>query len=133
MSTRPATGGRGRTRASPPWPPRRRLAARAFPGEEGLAARLRRYAADQLDWILGLNPFDACLLHGFGRGNPEYEARWPNTRGGICNGITGGFEDEEDIDFLPLPWAEQGEHRWRWSEQWLPHGAWYLLAVCAGA
>ena len=110
-----------------------RLAARAFPGEEGFAGRLRAYAADQLDWILGRNPFDACLLHGFGRGNPEYEERWPNTRGGICNGITGGFLDEEDIDFLPLPWAEQGEHRWRWSEQWLPHGTWYLLAVCAGA
>ena len=95
------------------------------------AARLERYAAVQLGWILGCNPFDACFLHGFGRNNPEYEPRFPNAFGGICNGITGGFEDEEDIDFLPSPHAERGEHRWRWSEQWLPHAAWYLLAACA--
>jgi hypothetical protein len=109
-----------------------RLACRSLPAEAGLKARLQTYAADQLDWILGCNPFDACLLHGFGRNNPEYEESWPNAYGGICNGITGGFADEEDIDFLPLPQAERGEHRWRWSEQWLPHAAWYLLAVCAG-
>jgi hypothetical protein len=107
------------------------LARRSLPGEPGLDRRLATYAADQLNWILGCNPFDACLLHGFGRNNPEYEARYPNAFGGICNGITSGFANEEDIDFLPLPYAELGEHRWRWSEQWIPHAAWYLLAVCA--
>ena len=86
----------------------------------------------RLNWILGLNPFDTCMLHGFGRNNPEYEPDYPNTFGGICNGITAGFHDEEDIDFLPDPLAGMGEHRWRWSEQWIPHAAWYLLAVCAG-
>jgi hypothetical protein len=110
-----------------------RLALRYLPGDPALGARLQTYAADQLNWILGCNPFHACLLHGFGRNNPEYEEPWPNAYGGICNGITGGFADEEDIDFLPLPYAERGEHRWRWSEQWLPHAAWYLLAVCAGS
>jgi hypothetical protein len=109
-----------------------RLASASLAPDPGLPARLETYAADQLNWILGCNPFDACLLHGFGRNNPEYEERWPNAYGGICNGITGGFADEEDIDFLPWPYAERGEHRWRWSEQWLPHAAWYLLAVCAG-
>jgi len=113
------------------------LAARtAAPGgtaEAGLARRLPGYAADQLNWILGLNPFDTCMLHGFGRNNPEYESAHPNAFGGICNGITAGIEDEDDIDFLPGPYAERGEHRWRWSEQWLPHAAWYLLALCAGA
>jgi hypothetical protein len=108
-----------------------RLARGALPGEERLAARLAVYAADQLGWILGCNPFDVCFLHGFGRNNPEYEDRYPNARGGICNGVTGGFADEEDIDFLPSPYAESGAHRWRWSEQWLPHAAWYLLAACA--
>ena len=108
-----------------------RLACRSLPPDPVPAARLERYAADQLGWILGCNPFDACFLHGFGRNNPEYEPRFPNAFGGICNGITGGFEDEEDIDFLPSPHAERGEHRWRWSEQWIPHAAWYLLAACA--
>ncbi len=60
-------------------------------------------------------------------------ARYPNAYGGICNGVTGGFADEEDIDFLPSPYAESGTHRWRWSEQWLPHAAWYLLAACAAS
>jgi len=112
-----------------------RLSRGALPPEEALAARLGVYAADQLGWILGCNPFDACFLHGFGRNNPEYEPpRYANCFGGICNGITAGFHDEEDIDLLPSPYAERGEHRWRWSEQWLPHAAWYLLAVCsAGA
>jgi hypothetical protein len=96
------------------------------------ASALERYARDQLNWILGLNPFDVCMLHGFGRNNPEYEPDYPNVFGGICNGVTAGFGDEEDIDFLPDPYAAQGEHRWRWSEQWIPHAAWYLLAVCAG-
>ena len=111
-----------------------RLGLRAAPSSPGhpLASRLDEYAADQLNWILGLNPFNACMLQGFGDNNPEYEADFPNAFGGICNGITGGFGDERDIDFLPRPYAEQGENRWRWSEQWIPHAAWYLLAVCAG-
>jgi hypothetical protein len=108
-----------------------RMSASALPNEPDLQPRLEAYAADQLNWILGLNPFDTCMLHGFGRNNPEYEPEMPNAFGGICNGITAGFEDEEDVDFLPLPYAGQREHRWRWSEQWIPHAAWYLLALCA--
>ena len=100
-------------------------------GAPDLPNRLQAYARDQLNWILGLNPFDTCMLHGFGRNNPEYEKDYPNAFGGICNGVTGGFADAEDIDFLPEPHARRGEHRWRWSEQWIPHAAWYLLAVCA--
>jgi hypothetical protein len=107
------------------------LAPKGAPPEGPLEARLGSYAADQLGWILGCNPFDACFLHGFGRNNPEYEPGFPNSFGGICNGVTAGFGDEEDIAFLPAPYAEDPRQRWRWSEQWLPHAAWYLLAVCA--
>lgn len=92
---------------------------------------LRRYAADQINWILGLNPFDICMLDGVGRNNPEYEAAYPNAPGGICNGITGGVEDEGDIAFLPEPWGGDPLHRWRWSEQWIPHAGWFLLAISA--
>ncbi len=108
-----------------------RLSRGILPREGPLEARLGSYAADQLGWILGCNPFDACFLHGFGRNNPEYEPDFPNSFGGICNGVTAGFGDEEDIAFLPSPYAESSTHRWRWSEQWLPHAAWYLLAVCS--
>jgi hypothetical protein len=110
-------------------------AARSLTGatEKAMAPALRRYAADQLDWILGRNPFDACMLHGFGRNNPEYEWGWFNAPGGIVNGITAGFRDEQDIDFLPDEVAADGMHRWRWSEQWLPHAAWFFLAACLPA
>ena len=101
--------------------------------DAAMVPALRRYAADQVDWILGRNPFDTCLLHGLGRNNPEYEWGWFNTPGGIVNGITAGFRDEEDIDFLPDEVAGDGMHRWRWSEQWLPHAAWFFLAACLPA
>jgi hypothetical protein len=86
-----------------------------------------------LNWILGLNPFDACMLDGSGRNNPEYlyfdSHAYSNCPGGICNGITAGMRDEEDIDFLLTIPGE--DHGWRWGEQWLPHASWYLLAVAA--
>ena len=110
------------------------MAARALeenrPGDE-LIPLLHRYGRSQLDWILGKNPFDMCMLQGRGRNNPRYEDHYPNAPGGICNGITGGFEDEADVDFLPYPAASRGDQRWRWSEQWIPHGAWFLLALGA--
>lgn len=105
------------------------LAARRLPEPVGEA--LRRYAVNQLDWILGLNPFDSCMLQGRGRNSPDYLPGFPNAPGGICNGITSGFADENDIAFLPEPWDENPSHNWRWSEQWLPHGAWTFLALAA--
>ncbi len=105
------------------------LASRRFPEPAG--GDLRRYAVDQLDWILGLNPFDACMLQGRGRNSPDYLPGFPNAPGGICNGVTSGMDDENDIAFLPEPWDRNPSHNWRWSEQWLPHGAWTFLALAA--
>ncbi|MEU8227319.1 glycoside hydrolase family 9 protein [Kribbella sp. NPDC048915] len=89
--------------------------------------RLTTFAGDQLAWILGRNPYDTCMLQGRGRNNPEYHSDFPNLPGGIVNGITSGWTDERDLAFLP-PDAAAGEE-WRWSEQWIPHTAWYLLAT----
>ncbi|MGM0432863.1 MAG: glycoside hydrolase family 9 protein [Spirochaetota bacterium] len=108
-----------------------RRGANALKEVPELAERLARFADSQLDWILGCNPFDTCMLQGHGRNNPRYEGHYPNAPGGICNGITAGFIDEDDIDFLPPQIGEKAEHRWRWSEQWIPHTAWFLMAVCA--
>ena len=96
-------------------------------------ARLQRFANDQLNWILGLNPFDACMLQGSGHNNPAYgffgTFEYTNAPGGIVNGITSGLENEADIDFN-LSYATTGkDYDWRWAEQWLPHAAWYLLAI----
>jgi hypothetical protein len=93
--------------------------------------RLRAYAYDQMDWILGRNPFDSCMLFGHGRNSADYLEAWPNYPGGICNGITSGFADEEDVDFLPEAQADDILQNWRWTEQWLPHGAWFVYALGA--
>jgi hypothetical protein len=104
--------------------------------DAAVRARLEAYAYHQLSWILGENPFDACMLHGSGRNNPRYmffdSYAYTNAPGGICNGITSGMKDEDGIDFN-VPYAQTGaDHDWRWGEQWLPHAAWFLLAVSVG-
>ncbi len=118
-----------------------RLAALAFAqspsdSDRALASSLRAFGRDQLNWILGLNPYDACMLHGHGRNNIPYiffeSYEYTNAPGGICNGITGGYTDDTGIDF-GLRYAQTGkDDDWRWAEQWLPHAAWYLYAVAIG-
>ncbi|EMC0408925.1 glycoside hydrolase family 9 protein [Vibrio fluvialis] len=88
-------------------------------------------AHNALSWIVGLNPYDMCMLDGHGRNNPDYlpHLGFFNAKGGVCNGITAGFEDEQDIAFNPQPHDQDILQNWRWGEQWIPHGAWYLLAI----
>jgi hypothetical protein len=88
------------------------------------------FVQNQINWILGLNPYDMCLLDGLGRNNPEYlEPHDWNYVGGIANGITAGVNDESDIAFLPSPQGNDPEQRWRWPEQWIPHAGWFMLAI----
>lgn len=93
-------------------------------------ARLLRLADDQVHWVTGLNPFDASMLQGRGSNNVEYSTAFQNVPGGILNGITSGFDDEQDVAFMPQGPAEGGDS-WRWAEQWIPHTGWFLLAVSA--
>jgi hypothetical protein len=113
-----------------------RLASALFPEDPILKADLRAFAQSQLNWILGLNPFDSCMLYGRGRNNPEYmffnSYEYMNAPGGISNGITAGYTDEADIDYN-LHFAVTGkDDDWRWTEQWLPHASWFLFAVAIG-
>jgi hypothetical protein len=118
-----------------------RLAAPLFKSDQVFHNQLQVYAQNQINWILGLNPYDACMMQGSGHNNPPYlffnSWEYANLPGGICNGITGGFFEDsssipEGIDFQ-LPQALTGQDSdWRWTEQWLPHAAWFLLAVSAG-
>ena len=110
-----------------------RLAANLYSDDKPFHDRLESFAADQLNWILGLNPFDACMVEGVGHNNPEYgffgTFEYTNAPGGIVNGITSGLNDEDDID-LNIPYSTTGkDNDWRWAEQWLPHASWYMLAV----
>jgi hypothetical protein len=108
-------------------------AASACATAEGVTEEQRRrlavFADDQLAWITGRNPFDASMLQGRGRNNADYASDFPNLPGGIANGITSGWSDENDIAFQP-PDAPAGES-WRWAEQWIPHTGWFLLAVAS--
>ena len=70
------------------------------------------------------------MIQGRGRGNPEYEVYFPNVPGGIVNGITSGMADESDIAFLSAA-TGAGDDSWRWTEQWIPHSAWFILAMSA--
>lgn len=112
-----------------------RLAAKLFPDDPEFQKQLRTFATNQLNWIVGLNPFDSSLMNGVGRNNPQYlffdSWEFTNAPGGISNGITSGFRDEDDIDYN-LTYKQTGaDNDWRWQEQWLPHAAWYILAVSA--
>ncbi|HCG8585225.1 TPA: glycoside hydrolase family 9 protein [Vibrio parahaemolyticus] len=116
------------------------LATMAYLAQPHIASQeiqqqLSLFAQDALNWIVGLNPYDMCMLDGHGRNNPDYLPQYGffNAKGGVCNGITGGFEDEEDIAFNPPAQKDDMLQNWRWGEQWIPHGAWYLLAIMSQA
>jgi hypothetical protein len=114
------------------------LAAAALMGADVLSASgtqyldLLRFAGTQLDWILGSNPYDTCFLNGFGSQNPPaYSASKPQSGtllGGISNGITGHATDGSGIQWTS---GTSGGDDWRWVEQWLPHAAWYMVAIAA--
>lgn len=112
-----------------------RLAAPLYTGtgDEAFRQQLQAYAWNQLHWILGRNPYDSSMLMGSGHNNAPYmffdSYAYTNAPGAIINGITSGLTDEEGIAF-DLGYAQTGKDEdWRWTEQWIPHDAWYLFAI----
>ena len=96
------------------------------------SVKVFQYAADQLDWIMGKNPFDICFMYGKGRNNPaKYsgQALSLTLAGGIANGITGYSKDGSGIAWNDSRVYENSWDSWRWLEQWLPHTTWYTLAL----
>ncbi|MEE9364056.1 MAG: glycoside hydrolase family 9 protein [Cellulophaga sp.] len=110
-----------------------RLAAQHFPNDTRFANKLKKYALNQLNWVLGLNPYDSSMLEGSGRNNPQYlfygSYEYKAAPGGIVNGITAGLNNYNDIDFEKGYVVTGKDDDWRWLEQWLPHTSWYLYAV----
>ncbi|MDB6068050.1 MAG: hypothetical protein JWR26_4258 [Pedosphaera sp.] len=105
-----------------------------YPGEGafGVKPELANFASDQIAWILGGNPYDVCFMYQFGKYNVPYMRALfghGSGRGGISNGITGkdGSPDGSGIDFK----MHADGNEWRWTEQWIPHSAWFLQAVAA--
>jgi hypothetical protein len=110
-----------------------RMAAPLFSDDPGFQSKLEEYAWNQLHWILGRNPFDASMLMGSGHGNAPYmffrSYKYTSAPGAIINGITAAQNDENGIAFNQ-GFAQTGQDEdWRWTEEWLPHAAWYLYAV----
>ncbi|WP_216848843.1 glycoside hydrolase family 9 protein [Pedobacter sp. L105] len=110
-----------------------KMAAKLFTTDKLFHDQAEIFALNQLNWILGLNPFDASMLQGTGHNNPTYgffgTFEYTNAPGGIVNGITSGLTNEKNIDFNRSYKEIHKDYDWRWAEQWLPHNAWYLLAV----
>jgi hypothetical protein len=104
----------------------------ADPSGKFWADTLFGMASAQLDWILGKNPYAITMMFGFGKENyPNYNSSKPkpNIKGGICNGITAKRGNESDMEWKPYPYGSDEWQNWRWIEQWLPHNAWYLIAI----
>jgi len=110
-----------------------RMALPLFNDEPEFQAQLRGYAWNQLHWILGRNPFDTSMLMGSGHGNAAYmffrSYKYTSAPGAITNGITAGLNSEDGIAFNEGFAVTGKDEDWRWTEEWLPHAAWYLYAV----
>jgi hypothetical protein len=101
-------------------------------GPYGVKPELAVYAENLVSWVLGCNPYNMCMMYGYGQNNVPYMASMfghGSGKGGISNGITGkdGKGDGSGIDFK----VEDNGNEWRWSEQWIPHTGWFLQAVTA--
>ena len=92
---------------------------------------LELFADQQINWIMGLNPFNSCMMEGYGRNNIQYffndRYDFMNCPGGICNGITSAEDNEEGIALIREPGGSVKDN-WRWAEQWIPHVTWFILA-----
>jgi hypothetical protein len=76
----------------------------------------------QLEWIMGANPFAACMMTGEGMRNPYPHSVFVGLiPGGIINGISGNADDEPILDM-------EYSHDWRTCEYWSPHVAYYIWA-----
>jgi hypothetical protein len=110
-----------------------RMAAPFFANDSAFHAQLEMYAWNQLHWILGRNPFDVSMLMGSGHGNAPYmffrSYKYTSAPGAIINGITSDLSDDNGIAFNQGFLVTGKDEDWRWTEEWLPHAAWYLYAI----
>jgi hypothetical protein len=111
-----------------------RMAAPRFADDAAFQSSLESYADDQLHWILGRNPFDSSMLMGSGHGHAPYmffrSYKYTSAPGAIINGVTAASNNDEDGIAFNEGFAVTGKDEdWRWTEEWLPHAAWYLYAV----
>jgi len=93
--------------------------------------RLAALAQRQLDWILGVNPFDASTVESVGYNQPkqfvtsEFRPATPHIPGAVMNGIGGTTDDQPDLK----PGA------WQTCEYWTPmvcYTMWLMAEIQRG-
>lgn len=98
----------------------------------GVKPEIAVMATGLINWVLGCNPYQVCMMYGYGQVNVPYMAAMyghGSGVGGISNGITGA-KDKNDGSGIDFRYEDNG-NEWRWSEQWIPHTAWFLQAITA--
>lgn len=84
--------------------------------------QLKALAQRQLDWIIGVNPFNSSTLIGVGYNHPKhfpgssFSPLTPVIPGAVMNGLGGDHQDEPSI----------GNGDWQISEYWTPMAAYTL-------
>jgi hypothetical protein len=84
--------------------------------------KLKAYAQKQLDWIIGINPFNSSTIEGVGYNHPKHfpgSTFYPQTPvlpGAVLNGLGGDHNDQPSV----------GNGDWQISEYWTPMVAYTL-------
>ncbi len=102
-------------------------------------ARALRYAMDQLDFLLGRNPYDVCMMEGRGSVNlPRYHHRYitipGHERGAVPGAIPNGCVRDIagwDRPGLDLSTGGRPNPSYRTNEPWLVHNVFYMMAITA--
>ena len=101
--------------------------------------RAWEYAANQLNFILGLNPYNICMMEKIGSLNlPRYHHRYitipGHERGAVPGAIPNGYVRDlggNDRPGVDLTTGGRLYPSYRTNEPWLVHNVFYLLAVTA--
>ncbi|MFH1742719.1 MAG: glycoside hydrolase family 9 protein [bacterium] len=97
------------------------------------------YAMNQLDFVLGKNPYDICMMEGKGTCNlPRYHHRYitipGHERGAVPGAIPNGFVRDlagNDRPGMDLSTGGRLYPSYRTNEPWMVHNVFYTLAVTA--
>lgn len=95
------------------------------------------HAWDLVDWVLGRNPFGLCLMEGAGsRHTALYHHRYAvipgHETGAVPGAIVNGIARESvEKDAPRYDLKTEGRAAYQTNEPWLPHNAYYLLALSA--
>jgi len=93
-----------------------------------------RALTNELDWLLGLNPLDLCMVHGAGSHHPaRYHHRYasyPGHRDGAVPGaIPNGIGRPSRNLALDLPFMDEENRDPSTDEPWIPYNGFLLCAL----